>query len=83
VELEGVKSSNTNLKHGVPQGSILGPLLSLIYNIDLPNALQNPPTLFSDDTCLLISENNTEILKTKCNDDLANVSEWMLANTLT
>jgi len=83
VELEGVKSSITKLKHGIPQGSIFGPLLFLIYINDLSNALQNPTTLFTDDICLLISDNNTEILVTKWNDDLANVSEWILANRLT
>jgi len=83
VELEGVKSSITKLKHGVPQGFILELLLFLIYINDLPNALQNSHILFADYTCLLISDNNTEILETKCNDDLANVSEWMLANRLT
>jgi len=73
VELERVKSSTTKLKQGVPQGSILELFFFLIYINYLPNALHNPSTLFADDTCLLISDNNTEILETKCNDDLSRV----------
>ena len=58
----GLKSSSqwTWVKHGVPQGSILGPLLFLFYIDHLPNALPLNvfPVLFVDDTSIIITWQN-------------------------
>ena len=48
--LNGQSSSWTNIKAGVSQGSILGPLLSLIYINDLADGLSSNSKLFADDT---------------------------------
>jgi len=54
-------------RYGVPQRSNLGPLLFLIYNDDLPNALNVPPRLFADDTCLLTHASDPLYLNEKIN----------------
>ena len=55
VVLNGQHSKWANIEAGVPQGSILGPLLFLIYINDLPDNLISNSKLFADDTSFLAS----------------------------
>ena len=69
--------------HGTPQGSILGPLLFLIYINDLPNCLQHSyPIFFADDTTLLLDNISGEKLIEKGNADLVNIQNWLISNKL-
>ena len=76
VLLNGQVSCWSDVKAGVPQGSILGPLLFLIYINDLSEGLSSNAKLLADDTSLLsvIHDSNTSALELK--NDLAKINRW-------
>ena len=77
------KSSMLNIRCGVPQGSILGPLLFLIYINDITKSSSTVSfILFADDTNILYSHKHlTELINT-LNTELINVSSWFKCNKL-
>lgn len=76
-------TTDTAITHGVPQGSILGPLLFIIYINDLPYALKKcKAILFADDTNMFHSAKLINTLCKEINLDLNTLSEWLRANKL-
>jgi hypothetical protein len=75
VLLEGVKSSTATVDSGVPKGTVLGPLLFLVYINDLPENVHSSAKLFADD-CLLYREVNTTSDTNKLQEDLDMLQKW-------
>ncbi len=83
VMVNGVTSSQKPINCGVPQGSILGPLLFLIYINDMNEALVNCRVFhFADDTNLLFSHENPDKLHNIINQELKVLFNWLCANRL-
>jgi hypothetical protein len=78
-------SSWSKIQHGVPQGSVLGPLLFILYVNDLPLAIDGSSTsiLFTDDTSLIVTDKNLDILDTKLSENLQLAYNWFKSNLLT
>ena len=71
------------LTHGVPQGSILGPLLFIMYTFDLVNVTKrNRVIVYADDTTVLISGKNLTEAKEHCNDILTRFYNYFTLNKL-
>ena len=82
--INGLLSSSCSLSCGVPQGTILGPLLFLLCINDLPNCLSNcEPRMYADDTHLTYASNNIHNIQPSLKEDLENVHSWLRANKLT
>ena len=82
VEINGEKSSLKEITHGVPQGSVLGPILFLLYINDLPNAIEIFSSLFADDTIFVNSNKDLKILEETTNNQLEKAKIWFWSNKL-
>ena len=80
------ENSKTDLKYvtcSAPQGSILGPLLFLVYVNDLSNASRLlDPIMFADDTSLFFNYKDIKHLFTVINNELVNIKDWFTASKL-
>ena len=82
VSVQNHHSSLKPINIGVPQRSILGPRLFLIYVNDIPNSESCNPRLFADHTCLLVSSPSLTILENECNKEMNKLLIWFRANEL-
>ncbi len=85
VTIDGVLSESLPVTVGVPQGSILGPLLFVLYVNDLPEALDNcESNMYADDTEIEHATKpcDSHILETALNDDMGKLKEYFIQNKL-
>lgn len=70
------------MDHGVPQGSVLGPILFLIYINDLTSITSSHFVIFADDTTIIQSHKNIDILCTNVKGTVLETQKWFAANQL-
>ena len=86
VSIDGIESDQEFVYHGVPQGSVLGPLLFTLYINDMHKCIKNSTSFhFADDTNLLYipgkKQRNRNIVR-KLNTDLKAIDNWLRANKI-
>ena len=81
--VNGILYKSHSISYGIPQGSIIGLLLVLIYINDLPNCLnEGLPRTYADDTNISTKSNNISDLEKLINSELASLKIWPEANGL-
>ena len=83
VDYLGHSSKKQTIQCGVPQGSILGPLLFILYINDLPNFSDRcSKVLYADDTNIFLSGSNMNELFQTMRNELSSLSNWLISNRL-
>ena len=76
MTVNGHQSNVCRLEVGVPQGSILRPLLYITYVNDFPNSISFSARLYADDTCLVLHDNGLSQLEQKIISELKKLKTW-------
>ena len=82
VDVNGTKSEFKEITCGVPQGSILGPLLFNLYVNDMVSSVDCKLLLYADDSCLIVSHKDKYTIERKLTTELQNLSNWLVDNKL-
>jgi hypothetical protein len=80
--LNGTYSDTNCITYGVPQGSILGPLLFNLYINDIHQCIKDDVILFADDTAIFTSHENADTAIQQANNTMETIQEWYAANLL-
>ena len=82
VNIENKLSDFGEISCGVPQGFILGPLLFLIYVIDMQQAVTSTVLLYADNSCILCQHKDVVQIEKELNEDFQNFCDWFVDNKL-
>ena len=82
VEVNGSMSDVCNVTCGVPQGSILGPMLFNIYVNDMCSAVGCKLLLYADDSALIVSDKSAKVVEETLSTELQKLSDWLVDNRL-
>ena len=78
ADVNGILSNAKYVTCGVPQGSILGPLLFLIYVNDMPGAVKCKLLLYADDSALMVTGRKVTEIETTLTPELNSIHEWLV-----
>ena len=82
VSVNGVESQSLKITSGVPQGSILGPLLFLCYVNDMKASVNSNLLLYADDSALFVSGRDPDVIADQLNRELESCRQWLIDNKL-
>ena len=83
VVMDGVSSGWNQVTRGVPQGSILGPLLFVVFVNDLPSVVRKcSVNLYADDTTIYASNEDPSLVGKHLEEDLGAIATWINTNGL-
>ena len=82
VEVNGIKSDFLPITCGVPQGSILGPQLFLLYINDMCTSIDCQLSLYADDSALFFAHKDASVIAERLSTELSNCKKWLVDNKL-
>lgn len=82
--INGVMSDEREIKYGVPQGSVLGPILFILYINDLKQHLGQhcEIRMFADDTMLYVAEHDMDVMEQRLNSAMSLLDDWLSRNSM-